>query len=197
MLLACLAGGWPIDSYGDPDHPLQIQTREVLAAFSGLSPDRVEFGIDNCAVPTFRIPAARAATAFARLATGQRVSSDLRHSAQRVVRAMTRHPEMVAGDERFDTDLMAAAKGEVVCKGGAEGFQGIGIPGAGFGVAVKITDGNARAIPPVAMRLLTVIGALPQSANDALQRYSEPELRNHLGEQVGRLVPLFRAGEDA
>jgi L-asparaginase II len=197
MLIACLAAGWPIETYGNPDHPLQVQTRRVLASFSNMSADEVAFGIDNCAVPTFRVPVGGAATAFARLATGEGVSSELRHCATRVVHAMTTYPEMVAGDDRFDTDLMAAAEGAVVAKGGAEGFQGIGVPSKSCGIAIKITDGNARAIPPVAMRLLNTVHALPDSAEDALGRYIEPELNNHQSERVGRLVALFETGPDA
>jgi L-asparaginase len=108
---------------------------------------------------------------------------------------MTSFPEMVAGEARFDTDLMAACRGTVVCKGGAEGFQGVGLPNQALGIAAKITDGNPRAIPPTVMRALDGLSALP--SGDGLDRYRRPEVRNHQDERVGRLVPLFRLGDAA
>ena len=56
---------------------------------------------------------------------------------------------MVGGPGRFDTEVMQAAKGRVIAKAGAEGYEGIGLlPGAagagspGMGVAIKIADGD-------------------------------------------------------
>lgn len=195
MLLASVAAGWPLDTYGQPDHPLQVLTRETVGAFSGLPVEQVTFAVDNCAVPTFRLPLASGATAFARLATGQGVSDELGAAAARVRAAMMAHPEMVAGDDRFDTDLMRTASGTIVCKGGAEGFQGFGLLDSGLGGAVKISDGNARAVAPVTMRLLEGLHAVSADMARDLQPHSRPEVRNHLGDPVGRLVAVFRVGE--
>lgn len=195
MLLACRAMGWPIDSYGYAQHPLQVWIREVLAHFAQVQPEDVLFAVDNCAVPTFLLPLRRSAQAFARLATSEQVEPDLQRAAARVVRAMTAHPEMVAGEDRFDTDLMVAAAGRIVSKGGAEGFQGVGLLRQRMGIALKITDGNARAVPPAIVRALDGLSASP---TDGLpERYRQPEIRNHQNERVGSLVPLFRLGEDA
>ena len=55
---------------------------------------------------------------------------------------MSAHPVMVAGEGRFDTDLMVSAKGtRLVSKGGAEGILGVAVPERGWGLAVQVDDG--------------------------------------------------------
>ncbi len=191
MLVACRAMGWPLEQYGNPNHPLQRQTRQILASFAGVNQTDIGIAVDNCAVPTFRLPLNRSAQAFARLATGEGVTDELAGTAGRVVMAMTGNPEMVGGQDRFDTDLMSAARGTIVAKGGAEGYQGAGLASAALGLAIKVTDGNSRAIPPVAMRVLEHVGAFDPPQADELWRYREPEVRDLMGNVIGSLKPAF------
>lgn len=191
MLLACRARGWPLDTYGEPDHPLQRMTREILAQFAGLPHREIRFAIDNCAVPTFLLPIGKSATAFARFVAGRGVPVDLAGAAERISNAMREHPEMVSGEARFDTDLMEAAAGTILSKGGAEGFQSVGLPEFGLGMALKISDGNARAGAPATIAILKSLGALSAEALGRLQSYAQPEVRNHQAELVGRLTTVF------
>lgn len=191
MLVACVANGWSTDGYGSPHHPLQVQTREILSAFTHVPADQIEFGVDNCHVPAFRFSLKDAAMAFARLATGQRVSAELVEAARRVRAAMTAYPEMVGGEERFDSDLMRAAGGDVVAKGGAEGFQGVGMAQLATGFAIKISDGASRAIAPVAVPVLHHLGALNLDACQELSVHSRPLVLDLQGEVVGNLEPVF------
>ena len=67
---------------------------------------------------------------------------------------MLAHPELVAGDGRFDTELMRRSHGQVLSKGGAEGIQCLSRVGEGLGVAIKVEDGSRRAKQAVALHLL-------------------------------------------
>ena len=58
--------------------------------------------------------------------------------------AMTAHPEMVSGEGRSDLALTRAGRGDWVCKIGAEGVQAIGIRSRGWGIAIKVADGDRR-----------------------------------------------------
>jgi L-asparaginase II len=191
MLIACRAGRWPIETYGQSDHPLQRLTRELLAQFAGVREGDIRFAVDNCAVPTFLLPIAHTATAFARFVTGCGVPSDLARAAARISAAMRGNPDMVGGEARFDTDLMTASAGTILAKGGAEGFQGIGLPDQGLGMALKISDGNARAGAPVTLSILRSLGAINEETRSRLASYAAPEVRNHQGELVGRLTTVF------
>ncbi|MGI8968699.1 MAG: asparaginase [Chloroflexota bacterium] len=191
MLVACRARGWSIEDYGDPNHPLQLQTRQILAQFAGLEPEQVTLAGDNCHVPTFRLSARAGATAFARLVTGEHLPEGLREPAALVTSAMSTYPEMVAGEDRFDSDVMVAGAGDIVAKGGAEGYQGIGIKSRRLGLGLKISDGNSRATAPAVMPVLSALGVLSGEAEAALESYSHPISHDHQGEIVGQLTPIF------
>jgi L-asparaginase len=57
------------------------------------------------------------ATLYAQLASGDNLGME------RIVRAMTHHPVLVAGEGAFDTELMQLSEGELVSKAGAEVFN--------------------------------------------------------------------------
>lgn len=191
MLLACSAAEWPIHDYGEASHPVQRRIREVVAAFAGITESELGQATDRCAVPTFRLPLARAAVMFARLGSGHGVSNSLAGAARSVSRAMMTYPEMVGGEHRLDSDLMAAAAGELVAKGGAEGFQGLGAVNAGLGVALKISDGGALAATTATMRAVEDLKLLAHDALRSLDEYRAPRVLSLRGEVVGRIIPTF------
>ena len=155
MLATCRAHGWPIEGYRRPEHPLQTLLLEEVAAAADLEPNEVRTGIDGCGVVAFAIPLERAALAFARL---ERLDGGARIAA-----AMRAHPELVGGDGATDTELMRAQPG-MVAKGGAEGLL-CAILADGTGVALKVADGNSRALRPALAAFATALGTeLPEFA---------------------------------
>jgi len=191
MLIVCSHMGWPLQSYREPSHPLQQLNLATLAAFFGGPPGEIGVAVDGCGVPAFRVSVAGVATAFARLATGAHVDPVLAQAAQRVRDAMMAHPYLVAGRDRFDTELMTAGRGSIVCKGGAQGVEGIGLVNRGLGLAMKISDGSSGSIGPVAYRALEALGTLDPDMKAGLAAYREPELRNHAGTVVGSVKIAF------
>lgn len=190
MLVACVAAGWSIDDYGDTSHPLQVQIRRIVTQFSGAEAGELGEGVDNCAVPTFRLPLVRSATAFARLASGQGVTRELADVSLLVRGAMTTYPEMVGGENRLDSDLTRAAVGHVVAKGGADGFQGIGHVG-GIGLALKVSDGSPVAATTATMRAVSDLHVMSPAALEVLDAYREPVVRTWRGEVVGLVRSVF------
>jgi L-asparaginase II len=126
-----------------------------------------------------------------------------RATACRVLtQAMMHYPTMIAGPDAFDTDLMYAANGKVFTKGGAEGFQGIGIlPGVcspdspGIGIAVKISDGDAtgRARTAVSLEILRQLQALTENELNPLAAYDNHHpIYNWRKIEVGNLTTTFK-----
>ena len=108
------------------------------------------------------------------------------------------HPEMIGGTvERFDTQVMRAAGGRVISKVGAEGVYTAGVLPSeewpeGLGLAFKIEDGeDRRARPTVAIECLRQLGVLNKDALESLSPYSKFPIRNHRGDLVGEIRPLF------
>jgi L-asparaginase II len=103
---------------------------------------------------------------FSLLAKPQAAPERWRGALERVSAAMRLHPELVAGTRgRVDTDLMRAARGSVVAKGGAEGYFGMGHRD-GLGLAFKVLDGDAarRARSVVVVAAAERLGWVPSGA---------------------------------
>ncbi|MDH5505976.1 MAG: asparaginase [Anaerolineae bacterium] len=176
MLAYAQSQSWPLQNYLDQEHPVQRAILNSFAALCGLPPDQVSQGIDGCSAPNFAVPLYRAARAFALLADPSSLPQGRAAACHTIAQSMVSHPEMVGGPGRFDTQLIKAGNGKLVVKGGAEGYQCVGLlPGAlgkdspALGIAIKISDGDhkLRARPAVTIEVLRQLGALsPQQLSD-------------------------------
>jgi L-asparaginase II len=173
MLATCRAHGWPVGSYRSPQHPLQRLLLDEVAAAAGLEPDRIATGTDGCGVVAFGIPLQRAALAFSRL-------EELDGGA-RVAEAMRANPVLVGGEGATDTELMRVHEG-ALAKGGAEGLMCVRAPD-GSGLALKVLDGNSRALRPA----LAAFGA---RVGLELPRFAEMPLPDRHGEPAASLALL-------
>ena len=126
-------------------HPAQIRVRDAMAEVTGVAHIAEACGTDGCSIPTYAIPLNALALGFAKMATGQGVGSERAKSAKRLMDACMAEPFYMGGTKRFCTDIMAAAPHRVFAKFGAEGVYCAALPELGFGIALKIDDGAARA----------------------------------------------------
>jgi L-asparaginase II len=177
MLAACALRGWPLESYLDPDHPLQRRIHRVVEETAGEPVAAV--GTDGCGAPLAAISLtglARAYRAFVLAAPGT--------PERRVADAMRAHPEYVAGTRRSDTWLMRELPG-TLSKMGAEAVQAVALPD-GRALAFKVDDGATRALGPVLARALTLMGLnVP-----VLERIGHAPLLGG-GQEVGEIRAAF------
>ena len=102
---------------------------------------------------------------------------------------------MVAGPGKFDTDVMQTAGGRLISKGGAEGYQIIGIMpgvndrGRGLGIALKIADGDpsGRARGCVSLAILEALGVLNMEDLNQLSSYGNVPVKNWRKLDVGKV----------
>jgi L-asparaginase II len=178
-LALCVAQGWPTEGYLDAGHPLQRAMCAAILEATGPKNDDVVAAVDGCGMRTYALPLERLAAAFGALAGGR-----FDDAGARVREAMTTHPVLVAFPGAIDAELMASAPG-VVAKIGAEAVIALGTPD-GRGLAVKVLDGNSRAIDPIAILCARELLGLAADT-PPLRALAAPELRNSRGEVVGRL----------
>ena len=148
MILTCHINGWPIDSYLHPEHPLQKAIAIEVETMSGES--IVNTTVDGCGAPLFMFSLLGLARAIRSLT----ISTDSVH--QSVANACREFPEMVSGPGRLATRMMQNIDG-LFMKDGAEGVNVASLPD-GRTFALKISDGNARAVPAVTAAALKVFG---------------------------------------
>jgi L-asparaginase II len=193
FLAACLQSGEPIENYVALEHPLQRRIRESLAqALRRDSP--FQLGVDGCAAPNLAMPLPQLAQLFAVMSAKRSPGSFAEiygDAAQQCFQAMTRYPDLVAGSDRSDLVLMQIGAGDWVCKAGAEAVQAIGIRSRGLGIAIKIADGNARAMPWIVVEIFRQLGIGDSHQRQQLQELVARPIRNVRGDAVGCYRPVF------
>lgn len=172
MLVLCRARGWPLEGYSAAGHPCQQAMQGEIAAAAGLPPSRIPAGVDGCGVPTFVLTLRRMAAAFARLPALD--------GAERVLAAMRSRPDLVGGEGALDTALMQALPGWVA-KRGAEGVL-CATDCEGLGLALKVEDGNPRALRPALQAFLSPLGL------EVDEDLGYAPVLNSRGEVVGEVV---------
>jgi L-asparaginase II len=190
MLAYCTLCALPKQSYLDFDHPLQQAIRGAVAHYLETPEAALASGTDGCSAPNYAVPLLRLAQGFAKLASG-RDDARFARAPRLLADAMLRYPEMVAGEARSDLALMQAGRGDWLAKIGAEGVQAIGIRSAGVGIAIKIADGNKRALRPVIAAVLEQLALLDSAASVALAEWRAPVVRNYRGIATGAIRPTF------
>jgi len=182
--------GAPFDGYTEASHPAQ---RAIIALCERVSDDTFEgdkLAVDGCGIPVYATTLRKAALSFARFATLRGVGDEDATALARVAAAMADEPWYVAGTGRFDTDLMRATRGRIVCKAGAEGFHCDALLDAGLGLALKVIDGSRRAAPPATLALLDALRALEPQARTALRQHAVVPVKNVAGSVVGEVAAL-------
>ncbi|OKH24604.1 asparaginase [Chroogloeocystis siderophila] len=162
MLAVCQQRRWSLNNYLQRNHPVQQLIFGKIAELLRMPAEEFICAHDDCGAPTYLMQMGQIASLYAQLASGNNLDME------RIVRAMTHHPTMVAGDGEFDTELMRLTQGELVSKAGAEGIQCIGRVGEGMGLAIKVMDGAKRAKYAVAIYLLQQMGWISPSVAETL-----------------------------
>jgi L-asparaginase II len=175
-------------SYTEPAHPVQREVRATIENLAGVTISQNDYAIDGCSVPTWSLPLAALARAFARFGTGQGLSPTRAEAARRLRAACAAKPWHVAGTGRFCTEIMTQFGARVFVKAGAEGMCCAALPEQGLGIAVKCDDGAGRAAEE--MMAATIARWLKSDADRAaLERFIRPTLRNWNGIAIGEIRP--------
>ena len=186
MLSTCIQLGYSTRDYLNPEHPVQEYIYEIVKEYTDM--DTVHRGVDGCSAPVFHLPLQSVAMAFAR------ISQQDTQERQQVFRAMNENPHLVGGEGRFDTALMESYPGKMMSKGGAEAVSAAGFSmpdGQVYGLAVKVLDGNYRAIGQMVLSMLSDIGFLEAPVSEKLLKWWKPELKNHARRIIGTMRTMI------
>ena len=188
-------------AYLNPESKVQREILQVFGAMVDLPAEEIVVGIDGCSAPNFAVPLPAAALGYARLMDPSELSKKRAQACRYIVRAMVNHPMMVGGPARFDTELMQTVEGRLLSKGGAEGYQAIGVPSnegplsKAFGLTLKVHDGDLgkRALAVVTLAILSGLGLLSTGERERLASFDTRPMTNFRGLTVGEI----RLSEDS
>ncbi len=180
------------ETYLDPESRSQQMIKQAVSDFCEYPVENMPAAIDGCSAPNFPLALRNIALGFKKLAGPDAADDALAQVVARIKDAMTRHPEMVSGEDRFDLALMRSFPDNIVAKVGAEAVEGIGFADPPVGIAVKIGDGNFRALVPVCVEVLRQLGIIKDIKDfPLLQKYERPDVLNDRSIVTGQIIPEF------
>jgi L-asparaginase II len=178
--------------YLDPDYESQQIVKKTVSEICEIPMDEMILGTDGCSLPNYNIPIRNLALGFANIGTLKADNKARKEAFQKIIEAIQSFPLMVSGEGRSDYLLMQALPKEIICKIGGEAVQGIAILTKKWGMAIKIADGNARAIGPVMVEALRQLGVLPDSRLKYVEPIVKPNLYNNRNLLIGHIIPVFK-----
>lgn len=193
MLALAVFRNLSLDDYLSPAHPVQQTIRKTVAEICCYPEDKIMFGIDGCSSPNQALPIYNMALGFARLVTPNAVPRDKAFAYTTVSMAMLEHPEMVAGDGRFDTTLISSPGERLISKAAAEALECFSLVDRKLGAALKIIDGTKRALFPTTVEFLYKMGV--RSRTSTIDEFHRPVIKNWQGLDVGHIEPGFEIKE--
>lgn len=193
MLSVCKYLNYSINDYLNINHPLQLKIKKNFAEYTEFDENKIVVGIDGCSAPVFALPLYNMALAYAKLCTIPSDMSDEFVNASNIIRkAMISAPEMLAGTNGFCTELIKISNGKLIGKLGAEGVYCVGAVDKNIGFAVKIEDGNVRALDTVVTSVIEQLGLLEKTELDNLKNYVSWQIKNDVGTIIGEYNPVFK-----
>ena len=186
VCLACQLDADP-KGYVMPEHRVQKEIRAVIENVAGDALRDDWRGTDGCSIPTYGASLQTWARAFARFGTGRGLGAGRARAAARIRASAARHPHMVGGTGRFDTDVMAALGLRAFTKTGAEGVFCAALPEQGLGIALKCEDGAKRAAQLMMAEALARFLPLNDPDHAALAPWRRKILTNWNGIDVGEI----------
>ena len=162
FLATCKKMNWDLESYLMGHHPLQKEIFRRVSELLKIPAEELIAERDDCGAPTLLLRLSQMAILYAHLSRSEQPEFE------KITRAMTNHPDLIAGEGYFDSELIRRGHSKIISKGGSEGIQCIGLLGEGIGLSIKVEDGSKRAKHAVAIHLLRQLEWITPSAIEEL-----------------------------
>ena len=148
MIATCVINNWPVDSYLEQTHPLQVAIKAELEELAG---EKITVtSTDGCGAPLFLISVIGLTRAIQNIT----LSADPIHKS--VIDAARTFPEMVGGTGRHNTEMMQEVPG-LFMKDGAEAVNVCSLSD-GRTIVFKVSDGSLRAFRTIVHACLKDFG---------------------------------------
>ncbi|WP_269610196.1 asparaginase [Prochlorococcus marinus] len=162
FLATCKKMNWDLENYLMGHHPLQKEIFRRVSELLKIPAEELIAERDDCGAPTLLLRLSQMAVLYAHLSRSDQPEFE------KITRAMTHHPDLLAGEGCFDSELIKLGHNQIISKGGSEGIQCIGLLGEGLGLSIKVEDGSKRAKHAVAIHLLRQLEWITPSALEEL-----------------------------
>ena len=171
-----------VKGYINKEHDVQKYIFRYLGSLKVT--ENIPLEKDGCSAPTPFMTLESIAKLYQMLAKAERKELKV------IFDLMSKYPNYIGGTDSFDSLFNRIMKGKAVTKIGAESVRGISVKkedGESIGIALKILDGNTRALSGVTVTLLEHLGLLKGQELEKLSIFKNKIIKNHNGFDVGRI----------
>ena len=175
----------PIENYNQNNHQIQ---KDLINLIENLSNFKIKnIGIDGCTLPNPLIPLKKFALAAAKIVDYKSLNeaSDI---AKRIFDSCVKFPEITGGSKSVNCALTKLSKGKAFFKNGAEGVFVAIIPEQKSALAVKITDGAARAAEVAIAGLISELKIIDE---DQIEKFKKRPVKNSTEQVIGYMNCLI------
>ena len=187
FLALCVFNNWDIESYLSPDHPSQIVIKKVCAEMYESDVTKMQAAFDGCSAPIYNVSVYHQAIGYKNLVSNQKYDATRQKACKMIIDAVSQYPEMVAGTDRYCTDMMRICSSEIIGKTGAEGIFCLGFKNKKWGVCIKIDDGKMLPQYNVAQALINSTHLISHEQMQVLEKYLHDDIKNWNQKSTGKL----------
>jgi len=188
MISGCLAKKMQIKNYIDFSHPYQKSIRRSIEEFMQSKIKNKNIGTDGCNAPQYAFKLVNLSIAMINLIKSKENNNKYTKEINIILKSINEYPFLIGGLNRFDSEIIKVTKGRIFCKGGAEGVLLFTDFQKKIGGAIKIIDGNNRALPPIAMHLFHKLNMLNYNEKGQLNKWLHQKLYNHAKKEIGKII---------
>jgi L-asparaginase II len=135
--------------------------------------------LDGCTAPIYSIPIYNQAIAFKNLAEPSQLRSSLQLACNKIIEIVGSNPYMIAGADRYCTEMMQVTAPKIIGKTGAEGVFCMSFTEQKYGVCIKIDDGKMLPQYQVAQALVEASRLFTQSNLEPIHSYAVKDIKNY------------------
>lgn len=186
FLALCVYLGLDTSDYLKPTHPVQQMIRKTVAEMHEMDESLLVPALDGCSAPIYPMTVYQMAVGYKNLVSSSH--GEARNAAcKAIVKAVGENSFFVAGNQRFDTELMSVAGEKVIGKVGAEGVFNLAIPERKIGISIKVDDGKMQPQYNLAQWVLEQLNVLTTEEIVHLSNWKTSKIINHNGLLTGEL----------
>lgn len=188
FLALCVFNNWDIESYLSPEHPLQKLIKETCASMYEVDINTMHYAFDGCSAPIYNVNVYHQAIGYKNLICNEKYDARRQKACNLIIEAVSKYPEMVAGTDRYCTDMMKICQQEVIGKTGAEGIFCLGFKNKRWGACIKIDDGKMLPQYNVAQAIIESSKLFSKEQLMPLHKYLNDEIKNWNQKSTGKLM---------
>ena len=178
---------YKLNNYLEINHPHQRKIRKIFSDFSESNIYKYQYGVDGCSAPQYAFRIKDLLTCLKNILKSLENKFEYSKEIALLIKAISKNPYFIGGSTNLDSNIIHISKGEIFCKGGAEGvFLFIHLKKGLFGV-FKVIDGNERALPSAVFEVFKKFKIFDKNQQNTFKNFFQSNLYNHAKLKVGEV----------